>query len=139
MPRRRKGAAGSSSYPAEVLLMAVGAGVFSFNVAPTEEVVLIATEAGPVRGILLALVTMAVMHAVVYLVGFRGEHRSEASGWSVFFGYTVAGYATALAVSLALLWMFGRTAGMPPGVAALETVVLGLPAGVGAAAARLIL
>lgn len=133
-----KGAAGSSSYPAELLLMAVGAGVFSFNVAPTEEVLLIATEAGPVRGILLALVTMAVMHAVVYLVGFRGQHRSEASGWSVFFGYTTAGYATALAVSLVLLWMFGRT-GMPLDVVAVATVVLGLPAGLGAAAARLIL
>ncbi|HEX6255407.1 MAG TPA: TIGR02587 family membrane protein [Euzebyales bacterium] len=134
-----KGAAGSSSYPAEILLMAIGAAVFSFNVAPTEEVLLIATVAGPVRGILLALLTMLVMHAVVYLVGFRGEHRSEASGWSVFYGYTVAGYATALLVSLGLLWTFGRTNQMPVGVVAVETVVLGLPAGVGAAAARLIL
>lgn len=75
---------------------------------------------------------MAVMHAVVYLVGFRGQHRSEASGWSVFFGYTTAGYATALAVSLVLLGMFGRT-GMPLDVVAVATVVLGLPAGLGAA------
>ena len=130
---------GSSGYPAEILLMAVGAGVFAFNVAPTEEVVLIAALAGPLRGLLLALMSVAVMHAVVYLVGFRGQHRSEASGWSIFFGFTLAGYATALAVALCLLWVFGRTAEASVDAIVLEMVVLGLPGGVGAAAARLIL
>lgn len=62
--------------------------MFAFNIAPTEEVVLIATRAGPVRGVLLALLTVALMHAMVYVVGFGGQHRSEAPGWSVLLGYS---------------------------------------------------
>ena len=135
----REATGGSMTYLDEVLLMAVGAGVFAFNIAPTEEVVLIATTAGPARAVALALITMALMHALVYVVGFRGQHRSDAPGWSILLGYTVAGYATALAVALVLLWTFGRTDAVPMGHVALEAVVLGFPAGLGAAAARLVL
>lgn len=134
-----RGELGGTSYPAEILLMAVGAGVFAFNVAPTEEVLLIATRIEPLQGVLLAVVTMAVMHAVVYVVGFRGQHRSQAPGWSVFFGFTLVGYATALLVVFWLLWVFGRTTEATFSVVLLEMVVLGVPAGLGAAAARLIL
>ena len=134
-----EGGSGSASYPAEILLMAVGAGVFSFNIAPTEEVVLIAALAGPLRLGALAVLSMAIMHAIVYLLGFRGQHRSEASAWSVFLGYTVAGYAVALVVALLLLWVFGRTDEASGVVVASQLVVLGFPGGLGAAAARLIL
>ena len=126
-------------YTGEILLMAVGAGVFAFNVAPTEEVPRIAAVAGPVRMMVLACITIGMMHAMVYVVGFRGEHRSAAPGWSVFLGFTVVGYATALLVSLYLLWVFARTADATVAMLASQVVVLGLPAGLGAAAARLVL
>ena len=130
---------GSATYPAEMLLMAVGAGVLSFNIAPTEEVVLLAAVAGPLRLGVLAVLSVAIMHAVVYLLGFRGQHRSEASAWSVFLGYSVAGYAVALVVALLMLWVFGRTDEASWTVVVSEMVVLGFPGGLGAAAARLIL
>lgn len=135
----RSGDSGSLSYTGEILLMAVGAGVFAFNVAPTEEVLLITTVAGPLRVLLLACLTIALMHAVVYIVGFRGQHRSDAPAWSVFLGFTVVGYATALVVSLLLLWVFARTTDATVGTVAMQMAVLGLPAGLGAAAARLVL
>ena len=90
----------------------------------------------------LALVSLLVMHAFVYAVRFRGEEAEEppsSPGWSVFLRYTVTGYAVALAVSLYALWTFGQTDGLGPEAALTATVVLGLPAAVGAAAARLIL
>ena len=129
----------SSRYAAELFLMAVGATVFASNIAPTEEVVLIATQLGRFRGLGLALLSVALMHALVYVVGFRGQHRSEASGRSIFLGYTLAGYAVALLMSLAALWVFGRTDGAPLTFVAREVVVLAFPAALGAAAARLVL
>ena len=45
----------------------------------------------------------------------------------------------ALAISLFTLWTFGRTDAVGAGPLLMTTVVLGFPAGLGAAAARLIL
>jgi putative integral membrane protein (TIGR02587 family) len=129
----------SSGYGGELFLMAVGATVFATNIAPTQEVVLIATQLGPVGGVGLALLSVAVMHALVYLVGFRGQHRSEASGPSIFVGYSLAGYAVALVVALAMLWVFGRTDGVALQFVARQTVVLAFPGALGAAVARLVL
>ena len=55
-----------------------------------------------------------------------------------FLHFTVPGYAIALGTSLFMLWAFGRTDGQAlPGTVA-ATVVLGFPAAIGAAAARLL-
>jgi uncharacterized membrane protein len=48
-------------------------------------------------------------------------------------------YALALLVSLYVLWSFGRSDGLAFGELLMQTVVLGFPAAIGAAAARLIL
>jgi uncharacterized membrane protein len=57
----------------------------------------------------------------------------------MFLRFTVVGYALSLVVSLYVLWSFGRleSAGLLYAVQAM--VVLGFPASLGAAAARLIL
>lgn len=127
-----------AGYPYEILLMAVGAGLVAFNVAPTDEVVVIAARVGDWQGAAVAGTSIVALHAIVYLLGFRGQHRSEAPTWSVLFGYTLVGYAVTLAVCAALLWAFSRTAA-PVGVVAVRTVVLAVPGVLGAGAARLIL
>lgn len=129
----------TAGYTYELWLMAVGAAVFAFNVAPTREIVLLAGRIGPDQVIGVALVSVVALHAIVYLLGFRGQHRSEAPFWSVFVGYTLAGYAVTLVVALALLWVFGRTDGASAPLILREAVVLGVPGAVGAGAARLIL
>lgn len=126
-------------YSGELFLMAVGAIFFAANIAPTQEVALIASQLGRFGGLGLALLSLALMHALVYLVGFRGQHRSEAAAASIFVGYSVAGYAVALLVSLAMLWVFGRTDAAGLHFVARETVVLAFPSSLGAAAARLVL
>ena len=53
--------------------------------------------------------------------------------------FTLVGYVLALAVSLYVLWTFGRTDGAAPATVVMATAVLAFPAAIGAAAARLIL
>jgi len=129
------------SYAGELFQMAVGALFLSLNVAPTEEVILIAHQMGPWHELALVGVSLLLMHAFVYAVDLRGQHRREEgeSFASHFLRFTVIGYAIALVICLYMLWTFGRVSGMPLDVALSATIVLAFPAAIGAAAARLIL
>lgn len=101
---------------------------------------LISVQFTPWHALALIAASLVVMHAFVYSVGFRGqETRPEGTSfWSIFLRFTVVGYAVALLMSLFILWIFGRTDGESWSQILILTVVLGFPAAVGAAAARLI-
>lgn len=135
--RRTEGA----GYGGELFFMATGATFLAFNVAPTEEMILIAFGMTPWHALGLLAFSLVVMHAFVYAVEFRGTHQApEGTHWtSVFLRFTVVGYAIALLISAYVLWTFGRFEGIPVATAVMETVVLGFPAALGAATARLIL
>lgn len=129
------------TYLADVFYMIVGALFLAFNMAPTEEMILIAYQMSPWQPLVLALVSLGLMHAFVYAVEFRGQH-SRPPGMSLaaaFLRYTVVGYALALLVSLYVLWTFGRLDGVSLDAATSIVVVLSFPGAIGAAAARLIL
>ncbi|MDP5185249.1 TIGR02587 family membrane protein [Blastococcus sp. BMG 814] len=128
-----------SGYGHEVFLMAAGAVVFAANIAPTQEIVLLAAEAGAVNIVLLAVLSLLLMHGFVYSLGFGGQERSTDGFVRSFLTLTVVGYVAALAISAYLLWTFGRFDGTGFAMVVNETVVLALPASIGAAAARLIL
>lgn len=125
----------------ELFLMVVGALFLALNVAPTEEIIVIAHRATLLRVSAIMLVSLAMMHAVIFVLEFRGQAALPrgASGWHAFIHSTVAGYIVALAVSGYVLWCFGRFDGTSIEAGAAAVVVLGLPASLGAAAARLIL
>lgn len=132
----------SAQYGGEIFLMAVGALFLAFNVAPTEEMILIAYRMTEWHAAALMIVSLTIMHAFVYAVEFRGQEASIPPGtpfWSVFLRFTVVGYAVALLISLYVLWTFGRTEGTSVEEIMITTVVLGFPAALGAAVARLIL
>lgn len=61
------------------------------------------------------------------------------SGVSVFVRFTLVSYAIALLISLYALWTFGRLDGLGWPIILATATVLGFPAALGAAAARLIL
>jgi putative integral membrane protein (TIGR02587 family) len=128
-------------YGGEVFLMAAGALFLAFNVAPTEEMVLIAQQMSAWHSIALTVASLIVMHAFVYAVEFHGTASIPPGTpfWSVFLRFTVVGYAVALLMSLYILWTFGRTEGLALPQILSVLVVLGFPAAVGAAAARLII
>lgn len=126
-----------ASWLGEVFLMVAGAFVLAFNVAPTEEVILIAWQAAGWQLLLLALASVALLHVFVFSVGFAGQ---EEAGRPVaaFFRFTLVGYALALLVSLFVLWVFGRTDDQSLVGLVSIAVVLGFPAALGAAVARLV-
>ena len=128
-------------YWAELLFMLAGAVFLAFNVAPTEEIVLIAFQINAWYALAIAIVSLGLMHAIVYAVEFFGspDMPEDTPVWSVFLRYTVTGYAVALLVSAYVLWTFGRFDGEPLIMNTIETIVLGFPAALGAAGARLIL
>ena len=121
--------------------MATGALFLSLNVAPTEEMVLISYKMTPWHALALAGVSLLLMHAFVYSLGFQGHAEvPEGVHWSgVFMRYTVVGYALCLVISGYILWTFGRTTGLSLEASVMAIVVLAFPASIGAAAARLIL
>lgn len=130
-----------TTYPGELFLMAVGALFLALSVAPTEEMSLIAYLMTPWQSVILALLSLVLMHAFVYAVEFSGTARvPEAMPmWSIFLRFTVPGYAIALLISIYVLWTFGRLNDTEHATILATAIVLGFPAAVGAAAARLII
>lgn len=124
----------------EYFFMAAGALFLCASVAPTEEVVLIAHLMTTWHTLALLLLSLAVMHAFVYAVQFRGQHQrvSESIGGE-FVRFTAVGYLIALSISLFICWAFGRLDGVGAAEALQIGIVLAFPAAVGAAAARLVL
>lgn len=129
-----------ASYPGELFLMTAGAIFVAFNVAPTEEMIRIAFTMTPIHAVSLAVVSLILLHGFVYAVGFAGqEDRPEAYGFlATFLHFTIAGYGIALLVSLYVLWTFERTVGVDVAEIAMMAIVLGFPAALGAATARLV-
>jgi putative integral membrane protein (TIGR02587 family) len=130
-----------TSYWGELFLMMAGALFIAFNIAPTEEVQRLTYGLESWQFPIIVLVTLLVMHAFVYGVDFSGqetrpEHRSFMSEVVL---YTVTGYVLALLICLFILWTLGRLDGHGPLPLLQMLVVLGFPAAIGAAAARLIL
>jgi putative integral membrane protein (TIGR02587 family) len=135
------GAAAEETYGGELFLMAVGALFLGFNIAPTEETLLISYQMSEWHALGLMLLSLALMHGFVFALGFAGgsEVSADEPWWSAFVRLTLPGYVVALAISLYVLWLFGRTDGLDADAVAMATVVLSFPSAIGAAAARLIL
>ncbi|MBA2492098.1 MAG: TIGR02587 family membrane protein [Gammaproteobacteria bacterium] len=129
----------AAPYEGELFLMAAGALFLAFNVAPTEEMILIAYMMSAWQTFALAVASLLLLHTFVYTVGFGGQEEYAGGFFSVLLRFTIAGYAIALLVSLYVLWTFGRTDTVELFVIVQMTVVLGFPAALGAALARLII
>jgi putative integral membrane protein (TIGR02587 family) len=123
-------------YGGTLFMMLVGALFLGLNLAPTEEMVQIAYTMTPWHALGLLILTVATMHAFVY---GHGSGDDRAPWWSLMLRFTLVGFALALATSLYVLWTFGRTDGVGGAPLVMSILVLAFPAGLGAAAARLLL
>jgi putative integral membrane protein (TIGR02587 family) len=125
----------------EYFFMCAGALFLAANIAPTEEVFVIAHRMSPWQTLLLALLSLVLMHLFVYAAGFKGQHeRPETYTFAkLFMKFTLNGYLLALLISWFICWSFGRLDGMSIEETVQIVVVLGLPAAIGAASARLVL
>ncbi|HVF24921.1 MAG TPA: TIGR02587 family membrane protein [Anaerolineales bacterium] len=133
--RRREG------YHAKLFLMGVGAIFLAFQLAPTEEIILIGYMMTELHATLLIIVSLCMMQAFLSSIERRPKVLIFSPGffWNVFLRFTIVGYALALLLSLYVLWTFGRLDGMATLDIVKAMLVLGFPAALGAATARLIL
>jgi putative integral membrane protein (TIGR02587 family) len=130
-----------AGYPAQLFIMLAGAVFLAFNVAPTEEMILIAFKMTPLHGIALVLLSILALHAFIFALDFRGgeELPKDIGLFGAIFRHSIAGYGIALLVSAYVLWTFGRLDGASAGQMAMMIAVLGFPSALGAAAARLVI
>nr|WP_316629809.1 TIGR02587 family membrane protein [uncultured Brevundimonas sp.] len=126
-----------ASYFGELFLMAAGALFFALNIAPTEEIILIAYKATPAHVLALIVVSILLLHLIVFKAGFAGQEDADHPA-AAFLHFTLPGYAIALGISLFTLALFGRVDGHSVAGVVQTLIVLGFPASIGAAAARLL-
>ncbi len=123
----------------QLVIAACGATLFAANIAPTEEVVAIATSLSVAQLLALMLLSLLLTALILYYIEFAGSKRfvSQNGLTSVLIG-TITSYATALAITAAVLWFFGRFDQVALFTALAETIVLGLASTLGASAGRLL-
>jgi putative integral membrane protein (TIGR02587 family) len=133
-------AARTAGYGGQLFLMLAGALFLAFNVAPTEEMILIGFKMSAWHSLALMAASLVLLHLLVFSIGFPGQERApEGYGFlRRLLVFTVPGYAIALAVSFYVLWTFGRVDGNALASATGAVIVLGFPAALGAAIARLV-
>ncbi len=125
---------------ADIGATVIGAVFVAFNIAPTDEVPMIASALGPYALIAVVVVSMLVSFCVVFVAGFSNEEqrRNQPGIFQHPISETVACYLVALIASGVMLWYFQRLEASAPWQETLShIVVLGLPASIGGAAGRL--
>ncbi|HWS88746.1 MAG TPA: TIGR02587 family membrane protein [Pyrinomonadaceae bacterium] len=134
------GEGASVGFGGQLVIALCGAVLFAANVAPTEEIVMIAVEISAWRVLGLAALSLSLGALVLYYSEFAGsqKHVRFDRHHDVLVG-TVITYAVALAASAAILLFFGRFDGQALATCVAQTVVLGVAATLGASAGRLLL
>lgn len=125
-----------------LLVAAGGALYFALNVAPTDEVRVLGSEADVPLLLAAVVASLAFSLAIVFLVDMPGGSGGQRSGdgpLSHPLGETIAAYAIALLVATTLLVSFGLTDGLGLGALVGYVVMLSTLASFGSAAGRLLL
>ena len=123
-----------------IVLAVCGAVLFAANIAPTEEIVVIAVETPAIRLVGIAVLSILLTMLVLFYSNFRGAHVSPGRDkrltkvlWSIVL------YAVALICSAAILWFFGRFDNESLTVCLEQMIVLGFVASLGSSVGRLLL
>lgn len=127
-----------------LFVAAGGALTFALNVAPTDEVRILGSEADAPQLLLVIAASLVTTLAIVFIVELPG---GRVGAWAAAgtagpidnpIGETVASYAIALLVSLVLILAFGLSDGLGLPAVVGHVVMLGTLAAFGSAAARLL-
>lgn len=139
-PADEEAAVRGAGYGGQLFLMAAGALFLSFNVAPTEEMLLLSYMMSTWHLLALILVSLLLLHLFVYRVGFAGqeEHPEGAGSARTFLAYTIPGYGIALIIGFYVLWTFGQVDDTATDQIAATMAVIAFPGALGAAIARLV-
>ncbi len=124
-----------------VVLALCGSILVGGNVAPTEEVVLMAFEATPFQILLMAVFSLVLSALIVFFSDFKGA-TTQGGPNSLAVNVitdTCLSYLTALGASAVCLYFFGRFGGVNFYVAFSQCIVLGVLSSLGASAGRLLI
>lgn len=125
-----------SGYLQRVAIAFCGAILIASNIAPTDEVTLLAMEMSAWGLVGTAVLSLGLGGFVLHFANF---HRDSGRQPPSDFHAVVSTYAAALAAAAASLYFFGRYDGHPPFLCLGQTVVLSLPAVMGASAGRMLI
>lgn len=120
-------------FSGRMFVMGTGAIFLALNIAPTEEVAIIAAKITPLHTAALACLSLALIFLVLHFAD-----RDDNLALSRHAVRALAGYGMCLLLGFGILWVFGRTDGLALTQIIERVIVLGLPASLGAGAARLI-
>ena len=123
----------------------VGATLFgsvfvAFNIAPTDEVPMIAAAVSPLWSVVLIAATLVISYCIVFVAGFSDEKKRRQHPGLIQdpLTETLVSYLVALVAAGGMLVFFDRLRLDQPLLDVLgQIVVLGLPAAIGGAAGRL--
>lgn len=124
----------------QIILGFLGAVLFAANLAPTEEIIMVAIDTTWLNLVGLAVFSLLIAFLVLHYSDFKGaEEFVRADHPTVILLGTVVTYAIALSSAALILWFFGRFDNVTMFTALAQTVTLGLAATLGASAGRLLL
>lgn len=131
---------GAPQLRGQLVLSLCGAVLFAANVAPTEEIVMLAAEISWLRVLGLAFLSLTFGALILYYSEFTGsqKHVRFDRHHDMLVG-TIITYAVSLAASALILLFFGRFDGQSLAMCIAQTVVLGVAGMLGASAGRLLL
>lgn len=129
------------TYRDDLTILAAGAIFLAFSLAPTEEMILLSYMMTTWHTLALLMLTLPLMHA--FAIAGAHVNGDDLKQWSthrqLFLRFTSIGYLIAFAISIFMLWVFESTGDQSFHNTVKTTIVLAFPAGIGAAASRLIL
>lgn len=122
------------------VLALCGSVLIAGNVAPTEEIPLIAMETSAIRLLMIIVFSLLLGAVILFFSNFKKGHRlpSKKIAIAVIFE-TFTAYIIALGSSAFMLWFFGRFDDIHYSTGLSEVIVLGFPAMLGASAGRLLI
>ncbi|HEX8599467.1 MAG TPA: TIGR02587 family membrane protein [Chloroflexia bacterium] len=135
---------GGNPWKATLLDLArtIGGALFiGFSIAPTEEVPMLAAQLSPGQELALIGLSLAITYMIVFVSGFSPREQDQSHGpFQRPISETTSSYIVALLVAFGALLIFSQvdlSEPLPSIVA--KTLVLGLPAAIGGAAARVLI
>ncbi|MBX3742952.1 MAG: TIGR02587 family membrane protein [Akkermansiaceae bacterium] len=128
------------SYLPQTAIALCGAVLFAANIAPTDEIGVIAMESPSWKLLLMVACGLGLSSLILHFTDFRGaEAHTLTENVCLKARGVITSYAVALVASVSALWFFGKLDGRPAPLVIAMTVVLSLPAALGASAGRFLL
>jgi putative integral membrane protein (TIGR02587 family) len=125
---------------ADVGATLIGTIFIAFNVAPTDEIAMLAAATSPAWLLVIMAASLLISYGIVFVAGFTTQTRrlQQQGAFQQPIVETVITYLVSLGAAAMMLWFFHRLSFSDPWTLWLEqTILLGLPATIGGAAGRL--